>query len=151
MNAQMRGQHSHSYGSPYFLLGTETFEQEKGKKMSRFTPEEIAYLQSQRLGRLQRSMRKAIFTWSRSAFATILRPIPSILEDTISPPARNIVRRCVMGVWPLSSMMCYRPGNRASWRCEELSRRFQKGGSRSCQPSRLSSSVSLPRILCLCC
>ena len=48
----MRGQHSHSYGSPYFLLGTETFEQEKGKKMSRFTPEEIAYLQSQRLGRL---------------------------------------------------------------------------------------------------
>ena len=99
--------------------------------MSKFTPAEIEYLQSQRLGRLATVNEKG----DPHVVPVGFRYNPEL--DTIDIGGHNIVqprstaKRYAMGEWPLSSMMSYHPGRHAASRCVVALKLILKGEKRS--------------------
>lgn len=84
--------------------------------MSRFTEQEIAYLQSQKLGRMATVDVKGDLHVVPAGFRYNPETdrIPSTSVDITLPQAKNTATPFVMGALPLWWMMSYLPGNRAS-------------------------------------
>src|SRR6266702_2931707 len=118
--------------------------------MSRFTSAEIAYLQSQRLGRLATTNEKGDLHVVPVGF----RYNPE--TDTIDIGGHNFATSKKYREALRHGRVAFVDDVLPPWQPRFVEVRgtvqaFSEGGSRSCQSSRLSSSVSLPRILCLCC
>src|SRR5215208_2424870 len=86
--------------------------------MSKFTDEEVAYLQGQRLGRLATVDAKGDLHVVPVGFRHAPAHATSTSAATTSPRPGSTAMRRATGAWPSWSTTPCRPGSRASSRCE---------------------------------